>query len=476
MKVLLGCTSLVIIMSATGCSKKMDGHSSSDSGWKTTNLSKNPVRLKKQDDSCLTIFSTGEDVIFSIEQLIDGNLNFINKNFTNQIYGNYVESSSGVKPISITQYGLDTNLVVDVTFDSTSSSYELTPGTDFINEENSYSKKLDVCPATNRYYAYSYEGSGLNISYSINRTYNAVKNALPSISLPSVSVEVAPIIRKDIKFRGGPNNRKHIDGYETDNAYYNSKDKKITFLPQSKTSSLKESNTPYWQIPMVASHEYGHHIFQTLILDNTSSEIKHSGACFQNHTTMKNSIYKVQGGLRDNTSSFAMGSINEGFADLIAFYALGKIERKLTAVGCFTQNREVDSPVFGSDQSKAFNNKALRLINTQKTHEADRDCDTPNYQEIHDVGALFAYGANYLISKSTDDKSKKLTIILKWAKKLATEYSELENLEAGEFLFASLELVLKTTLQESSTAVFDKCALMDELFVDNHGYSCKYLD
>jgi hypothetical protein len=64
------------------------------------------------------------------------------------------------------------------------------------------------------------------------------------------------------------------------------------------------SNTPYWQIPMVASHEYGHHIFQTLTLDNTSSEIKHSGACFQNHTTMKNSIYKVQGGLRDNQNIF----------------------------------------------------------------------------------------------------------------------------------------------------------------------------
>jgi hypothetical protein len=289
-------------------------------------------------------------------------------------------------------------------------------------------------------------------------------------------VEVAPIIRKDIKFRGGPNHKMHTDGYETDNAYYSSEDKQITFLPQSKRASLKESNTPYWQIPMVASHEYGHNIFQTLILDNASSELKHSGACFQNHTTMKNSIYKVLGELRDNTPNFAMGSMNEGFADLIAFYAIAKGERKLTAVECFAKNREVESPVFGSGQSKNFNKESLQLINTQKSQKPDRDCTTPDYQEIHDVGALFAYGANYLISKSTDDKSKRLTIILIWAKKLATEYSELENLEAGEFLFASLELVLKATLQESSTAVFDKCALMDELFVDGHDYRCKYYD
>jgi hypothetical protein len=112
--------------------------SSSDSGWTTTNLSKNPIRLKKQDDRCLTIFSTGEDVSFSIEQFIDENLTFINKNFSNQIYRNYVESSRGITPISLTQYGLDSNLVIDVTFNSTNSSYELTPGTDYINEKNSY--------------------------------------------------------------------------------------------------------------------------------------------------------------------------------------------------------------------------------------------------------------------------------------------------------------------------------------------------
>jgi hypothetical protein len=473
MKVLLGCLSLVIVFTSTGCSKDKSG--SSDAGWTTTNLSKNPIRLIKQDTNCFGTFSTGKDISYSIEQFVNGNLSFINKNFTNQLYGNYVESK-GITPIAKTQYGLDKNIVVDVTFNSAEGTYELTPGTEFINEHNNYSEKLDVCPGTSQYLANSFEGSGLNISYSINKTYDAVVSADPNISLSYISVEVAPIKRKDIKYRGGPNNRKHINGYETDNAYYDSEEKTITFLPQSKWYKEKENNTPYWQIPMVASHEYGHHIFQTLILNNISSEVKHSAACFQNHTTIKNMVYKVQGGKRNNKSRFAMGSMNEGFADLIAFYSLGDNERKLTAVECFTKNREVESPIFASGKSKAFDTNALNLINSAKSYRPDRSCNTPDYQEVHDVGALFAYGVNYLVSKATTDKSKKLAIILKFAKLLAIEYPSNKDLEAGEFLFSSMELALKTAIDETSMYNLNNCALMDELFVGDHGYSCKYLN
>jgi len=475
MKVLVGCASLIFIFTLTGCSKGRSGSSNSSTGWKTTNLSKNPIRLYKQDESCFGTFSTGQDISYSLEQLISGKLTYVIKNFKGQLFGKYIETT-GIAPISKTQYGLDSNVEADITFNNSTGSYELTAGSNFVNDKYSTSKKLWVCPETSLYSVNSFEGSGLNISYSINKTYNAVLEADPSISLGAVSVEVAPTKRKNLKFRGGPKDMEHTVGYETDNAYYQSEDRVITFLPQSKRYSERENNPPYWQVPMVASHEYGHHIFHTLILGNISSEVKHSEACFKNHTTMKNMAFNITGNRRDNTAGFALGSINEGFADLIAYYSLDKGERELKAVECFTKNREIESPVFGAGMSKAIGSKALRLMNSKNAQRPDRSCDTPNYQEVHDVGALFAYGSNYLISYTTQDKTKKLSIVLKWAKQLAKEYPNLKHLEAGEFLFASMELMLKISVDETGQEVFNRCKIMDELFVSNHGYSCKFLN
>lgn len=132
------------------------------------------------------------------------------------------------------------------------------------------------------YGEFTYEGVGLSISNGITKTYNTVK-AVSDIDLKPVTVNVAPIEYKDIKIHGGPQNKQRVKGHDADNAFYAPEVKEITFLPQSEEYQREVETTPFREVAMVASHEYGHHIFQTAILDhvNLESEFKHADACFQ---------------------------------------------------------------------------------------------------------------------------------------------------------------------------------------------------
>lgn len=469
-------SSLFFVGLMTSCGNSPSENSQSIT-FTTTNTSMNPIRLEKQDSSCTGTFSIDDEALFSLNQFINGVEVMTEISFQNQIKGNYVESIDSSRPISETKYGQDISITAVLSYIPSKGGYDITRERDLIDyEESGVLKRLNVCPSTERYKKFSYEGSGLNISNSITKTYKAIKVANNSLKLDPISINVAPIIYKDLSYVNGPNHATRKRGYDTDNAFYRPSDKSITFLPQSKEYQEKIDDIPFWSIPLVASHEYAHHVFQTLVIDNTTSTMKHTESCFQNHTTLKNLQFAATGSVRSNKIDFAMGSMNEGFADLIASYSLDETERGLKGVKCFTKNREIESADFASSTSKRFSSRALRSINDSNVRAADRDCDTPDYQEIHDVGAMFAYGVDKLISKTTDEKSTKLKITLKWAEMFANEYKNLKRLEAGEVLFASLEMMYKIALDTTeNTSSEQDCGVMNQIFTRFHGYECRYL-
>lgn len=151
----------------------------------------------------------------------------------------------------------------------------------------------------------------------------------------------------------------------------------------------------------------------------------------------------------------AVGAMNEDFADLISFYSPGKDERVLNKVKCFEKNLEVDSPYFGAFISKDFTDNAIKIMDDNKVHESDESCDTPNYQRIHEVEAMFAYQGNRLISMTTQDQKTKLKILMKWAMTLAEEYKkqDFKDAKASKIFFHALENLYKLALEEASLTV-----------------------
>lgn len=444
--------------------------------WTTTNISERPVRLSKQDITCPNIKDQEAYTIFEIDQFIDGAKVQSKISFESQVRNNYVESSISMLPIFRTYFGMENYMVIDATYNETKGEYEFTPGKKPIHKEVGKAQKLTVCPGTERYENLSYEASGLNVSNSITKTFEAVSR-VSSFYLFPIQVNIAPITYKNVTYHKGPYNDYKIEGYETDNAYYDPSMKMITFLPQSKGFKDGLIETPFWEIPMVGSHEYGHHIFQTLVVDKINTVMKHSEACFENKTTLRNKAAATNpSSTRDNTMKFALGSINEGFADLISYYALDEKERSLKGIMCFTKNREVGSDEFAMGAKKAFTKSALKSMNSKLYEAPDRLCDTPDYQEIHNVGAMFAHGADKILSLNHENRDEKLGLILEWAQTFAKEYKNLEKLEVGKIMFHSLELLYKLSLEKAGeTATSESCKMLAQVFPDEPGYECPYL-
>lgn len=441
-------------------------------GFTTTTLAMDPIRLTKQNKNCVGTFSAGEGAYFYIPQFLSGNLVETRHEFTSQLQGNNIKSPLR-KPISNVTYGLDYSYNVLAYF--VGGKWILKKVSDEVEIIKSPAKELDVCPSEVTYNPFTYESSGLNISNSITKTYEKV--AAHGIELDAVSVRVAPFLYQDIRLKGAPGGNTRKFGYEVDNAYYNPRNKEITFLPQSKTYQKKRDSTPYWQMPMVGSHEYGHHIFTSLVGDSVAKSIEFTKNCFQGHDkTVKFFAQGEVGSKRDNSYKFALGSINEGFADLIAKYTLSSEESSMTNIICFEDNRDAGNDSFKEGAKKIFDKNALNLIDGEQTVRAPKSCNQPNFQEIHHVGAVFAYSADKILSAYSEDSDLKLKVLLQFAKELRTRQDALVSKKAGDYLHISLTLLNMTAAKVLNTpATESHCDVLGEIFPDNEINLCETL-
>jgi len=444
------------------------------------------ILLTKQDLKCTGSFNTDHDFNFWINQY-DGFESILRQiNFKNNIKGRYVISRVS-KQIAVRKVLYDKAYETQTTykFNEVRKSYSII---DFKYLSNYEGLKLFVCPETEHYKHSSFESAGLNGVYTIGKTFEAVKKTMLGIKLPPINLVVAPVykVTKLIIASKGVEESKD-SRFKTDNAFFSSKNSSITFLPQSEHYNKNISSIPFWEIPMVGAHEYGHHIFNTIVYKPIKRKNIFSRTCFQNldinsatiesHLPHDLTNHKAKSRTkRDNSSEFALKSLNEGFADLVAYYALDAKEGSVENIECFTKNREVGSAYYVNGESKVFNQ--LGISEMQKPHsiKKSRSCNSPNYQEIHSVGGIFAYNANRLIDLVTRDKVIKMKILLLWAKKLASEFKNMEKLTAEKYIFQSMELVYKIALDEMKATYSEfYCNEMDNIFTYDHGMSCTYL-
>ncbi len=454
---------LFMVLSIFGCGK--ESNNSRSNSWSEYLKGGTPIPLFKEVKNCNKEFNPENDSHIYIFRYRNGTSNLVELNFLNQIQSSFILSEKQ-GPLVKSIYGSE------ISYELTNKYYEELGGyfpvsmTDYSFSKKG--KKLDICPGLDSYDKKSYENAGLSISYTITKTYNKVKEVYPKLDLGQLTLYVAPIISVTESFHGGEKNKQKETRIDTDNAFYNGQKKMIAFLPESEERKFV---APLWEIPMVAAHEYGHHIFNVLVNSKIGSKSELIGNCFNGHK--REDLQLSQGKFRDiRPQAFTLRAINEGFADLIAYYTNEDHERGLKGVRCFEKNREVSSEIYGDGTKKYFSAKAKEVMDSMVAIEADRDCNTPNFQKIHEAGASFAYMANHMIAKVTSDKDLKLKLLLFWGNYLSQFHSKLEKARPSTYMQASMEilvLLINSLITEDANKF--SCSVIGE-YIDMEGKSC----
>lgn len=395
------------------------GNSSSGGGKKKvlrfSSLSENPITLQKENTRCSSSELLEEQRIFTVKRLLNSKQVEEVVDLTNYLSDNRLVDS-GKNLLNDHLYDVSTRRVLKVVY-SSETNYEIE--TD-IDEVLNAGLTNTVCADNMSYSRKSYENVGLIVSNALQKTRNAVDMfagvEIPSVSLSLTPLEYSHVLVEDIYGRVYQDEK----GYRTNNAYYSPADKAVVFLPGSKeVEAAGIFAKPFWEIPMVASHEYGHHIFATLYsnLDYSSihKDIFHDH-CFDNRFN-NNFEMNLLNSERSVDRSDIAGGFNEGFADLIAQYTLSEQENYLGDLNCFKLNREVKSAKFYDGTLKKFNRKNIRLMFSSKEYETS-SCNKANIQEIHHMGAVFAHSTDAIQSSLGISQSEKLENILNWLKAL----------------------------------------------------------
>lgn len=333
-------------------------------------------------------------------------------------------------------------------------------------------RNSEVCPELTSIRENTVESATLLVNHFIDKTHRAVTSN--GISLTKLKFKVAPSIYTYFLVKGGPygKNKFNKKGFKTDNAYYNPSDKEIVFLPPSREGKTKGlfGGTPLWEIPMVASHEYGHHIFNTVMKNYEKGESSVQHLCFNNELHQGFSE-QIDTFVRKTDVHEAVSSINEGFADLISYYSLSSEEASLKNVTCMEENRDLNFKNFKNGDKKIFNKHVIDLMNDPIAKNTTKKCSDPDFQEIHDLGAVFASITNDTLDlfvttqNVVDQKSEKLKILLTWLKKFNSEYvSNFKYTYIESSFQRAYELLVQTAIEETGKEIPNICSVVESNF------------
>lgn len=342
-------------------------------------------------------------------------------------------------------------------------------------------KRLDICPSSDRYERYTYEGAALAVLRSIDQSFNTFINVFPELDLPGLKLKIAPVEEMTLQLLKGPRDKTQILRYNVDNAFYSPGQSEVTFLPQGQLRK-SQGRKPLWEVPMVAAHEFGHHIFHHIVMKNATANdksiLESHDHCFldkqQYEQAMEKSLFVRD---RDNSYKFSLRSINEGFADLVAFYAFKKSESSLEGLECFEKTREVEVLQTNNGQNKVFDENARGVMDSAKVIKRARSsCEDIDYQGVHSVGSVVAYQVNQLFDKVSSDKIKKAHFLIQWAKELKVHTETIKKVPPSQGIFLALELAYATALKLENESLEGRCESLRKAFPSSESdYFCTVL-
>jgi hypothetical protein len=285
-------------------------------------------------------------------------------------------------------------------------------------------KILQLC--SEQYTAKSYEGAALHASKYLNLAAKKFQG-LNMKPLTPVSVWIAPKVEVRKLYDNSDGTVDVKKSYIVNNASYNRGQKRVTFYPQGSVDNrpIPFNGVPLWQVPMVISHEYGHHVFAEYF--NSLSDltgIKLDGdLCFdtsEGHFHSSTAVKTNRSRTVDN--SVVLKTFNEGYADLFAYYVNGKKKNNLSKLTCLKRSRDVDSDFFYNFQQKKLGRDEVDIFFHQNVF-AVRGCDEDvNYQDVHMIGAVIARFYRATTKLYGWDSTKSLRVLTQWVSAMAADY------------------------------------------------------
>ena len=295
-------------------------------------------------------------------------------------------------------------------------------------------------------------------------------NQLQGLPLPGLRLEVFPEMVHSFQVRSEP--RSNSETYITDNAAYGfwGDISTIFIFPRSQRSVNNGFFTefPLWQSPMVMSHEFAHHIF-SYYLENSSSftfgwlgNYKKSVRIFWGKHHLPASPRSGFSLLNQSEQDFHekfLRAIDEGFADLFGFYSNGDLKELLDDHTCMNLARNIKSSTFDGFRPKILSRSVVKQFLDEKD-STPSNCQTPDYDDVHVIGAIFAYGIDGLLGeRSPVDKAK---LLLEW---LGLWFSEISNqaAEIDSVPLGALDAMLKV-LTERTPLSSSQCKIVNDIF------------
>lgn len=238
----------------------------------------------------------------------------------------------------------------------------------------------------------------------------------------------------------------------TDNAFYY--DNGLYFIPHSEDykdylKSVGVEHIDFWEIPFVASHEYGHHIFNTFFYKNENKKSFKQASrdvCFKGRDAMEFSFEEGAFDPREVTNEDVLSAFNEGFADMFALYSLDRASSSLVGVFGFENEREIESLFLLNGRAKAFTSDEAEAYFA--TFELGRNNPMSTYQDGHTIGAIYATAFNLLMTEAELQNPQRLKVSINWLQNIRKNFEMNSLLAPKNFMLSVVNDFLATLKKE----------------------------
>lgn len=451
----------IALLLAYSCGKNGDSNKSLKINYVNSSLGE-PILLDKKADN------------FICPSLISSNLNL---DITNEFHTSWSYLKVPFHIPLRSKGGLVKNSLISDVFQSGKMTYtDSRVKGNLETVENEAPELFRSCPGHDYSEDNTYEAASTNTMFSFVEIEKSIQPL--GLKLKPVTLRVAPVVEyvQEYYSKKGITREK---GKLVNNAFYFAKKNEIVFLPQGKNTEGKIpfSGVPLWKIPFVGVHEYGHHLFTTLVPNHFKNIGHHHdhgvSLCFDNAHNASKSNSNEDGSPRKVAVSDVLDFINEGVADLFARTVL---ERKynLSGIGCFEYTRDVEHPRLANWDLKQLDSKVLDRFLLNKRVITENCYKEQDYQDPHIVGTIVAHGLFRLYEQAKLNKTQRIKAMVDWLKDLNQNYQAINKLSPKEAITKSIYLGTKAVTDKYSIARPELCKIVESTFpMLQKLYECK---
>lgn len=245
---------------------------------------------------------------------------------------------------------------------------------------------LHICKDNFAYGRETYESVALTSAYYIERAnsrYMALGDSPQA--LPKIYLSVLPEFIDYLDNYQIDGQSKRYKRYITHNLAYFQGGQMIAVFPENVLAGADPKGF-FWESEFVLAHEFGHHIDWSrhgIALESLGLKWNPMTHSFIDQVSMAAGQGAVSG------RGQVVGSIAEGFADLLAYYSEGATARSLVGLAELGQNRNIGTGKFSNGDDKVLTED--RLEHLLKDDDGDEIEGAPRFSDIHIIGAILSH-------------------------------------------------------------------------------------